>query len=110
MVAQTAIDYGADRLRLLEFDGSGKRIRVLDVVDVDLAVAPADDDVEPDDLRAEAVAEAAKEARLVTDPCGMAFASAHALFREFDLPFTNDEQIEKVVRFEAESHIPLDID
>ena len=39
-----------------------------------------------------------KEGRITRDPCGMAFDASSTLFREFDLPFTNDEQVSKVVR------------
>lgn len=111
MATQTAIDYSSTLLRLLEFDGSGKRVRVLGVEEVDLRVpSTGEDELEADDLRADAIAEAMKECGFASDPCGMAYDASSALFREFDLPFTNEEQVKKVVRFEAESHIPLDID
>ncbi len=111
MATQTAIDYGSTRLRLLEFDGSGKRVRVLGVEEVDLKVpTTGEDEMEAGDLQAEAIANAMKESGFATDPSAMAFDASSALFREFDLPFTNDDQVNKVVRFEAESHIPLDID
>jgi hypothetical protein len=114
-MAQLAVDYGTDKVRLLEFDGSGKRLRVLQVVEAELngAVSETDEEdaaLERDDLAAEAIANAMDEARLASDPSGMAWAAGQALSREFSLPFAGDEQIEKVVRFEAESHIPLDID
>ena len=38
MASQLALDYGAQRVRLMEFDGSARRLRVLKVVDVDLRV------------------------------------------------------------------------
>ena len=110
MASQIALDYGTHRLRILAFDGSSKRIRVQSVVDVDLDVPPTDDDVEADDVRADAIAAAMKAGKFPSDPSGMAFDAGQALFREFDLPFTDPAQIAKVVRFEAESHIPLDID
>jgi Tfp pilus assembly PilM family ATPase len=111
MATQIAIDYSSTCLRLLEFDGSGKKVRVLGVEEVDLRVpTTGEDELEADDLRADAIAAAMKETGFVADPSGMAFDASSALFREFDLPFTNDEQVKKVVRFEAESHIPLDID
>jgi Tfp pilus assembly PilM family ATPase len=111
MATQIAIDYGTDRVRLLEFDGSGSKLRVLKVVDVTLPQPVGDDDeVSAEDLAAESIAEAAEEAKITVDPSGMAFDAGHALFREFSLPFTSDDQIEKVVRFEAESHIPVDIE
>lgn len=111
MASQIALDYGGTRLRVLEFDGSVRKLRVLSVVDVDLDVpASEDEEFEADDMRAQAIAEAVKSVKLTTDPSAMAFDAGSALFREFDLPFTSDEQIEKVVRFEAESHIPLDLE
>ena len=111
MATQTAIDYSSTVLRLLEFDGSGKRVRILGVEEVDLRVqTTGEDELEADDLKADAIAAAMKECGFATDPCGMAYDASSALFREFDLPFTNEEQVKKVVRFEAESHIPLDID
>ncbi len=111
MAAQLAIDYGSRRVRLLEFDGSARKLRVLGVRDVDLQ-APADlqEGEDPDDWRAKAIAAAMAEEGFASDPSGMAFPAAHAMFREFDLPFTAREQINKVVRFECESHFPGDID
>ena len=108
----TAIEYGSRRLRLLEFEGSVKKMRVIDVVDVDLHVppAPGDEAFDPDDTRAERIAEAVRESGFRRDPTGMALDASYALFREFDLPFTGDDQIRKVVRFEAESHLPISLE
>jgi len=110
MGAQTAIDYGPHRVRLLEFDGSGRKLRVLGVRDVPLDVADLAEGEDPDDRRAKAIAAAMDEEGFTVDPSGMAFPAAHAMYREFDLPFTAADQIAKVVRFEAESHFPGDID
>src|SRR5262245_60723790 len=130
MAAQIAIEYGTRRVRLLEFDGSGKKVRVLGVRDVSLdlppelvmlediekaegergeGAPPARQGEDPDDVRAKAIAKAVSESGFVRDPSAMAFPAAHAMFREFDLPFTTREQIEKVVKFECESHFPGDI-
>ena len=116
-MAQLAVDYGSDKVRLLEFDGSGKRLRVLGFAEASLngaAVTSGEDAEEAaatrDDLAADSIAKAMDEARFADDPSGMAWPAGQTLFREFTLPFTGNEQIEKVVRFESESHIPLDID
>lgn len=109
MASQTAIEYGGSRVRLLKFDGSGRKPRILGVYDVSLDVQP-DEDTDPDDVRALAIASAMKASGCATDPCVMSFDAGHAMFREFDLPFTNADQIAKVVRFEAESHFGGDID
>lgn len=110
MAAQTAIDYGPQRVRLLSFDGSGRKLRVLDVQDVELDLPAGEEGEDPDDRRARAIAQAMDEGGFRADPSGMAFPAAHAMFREFDLPFTAAEQIAKVVKFEAESHFPGDIE
>jgi Tfp pilus assembly PilM family ATPase len=111
MATQTAIDYGPSRIRLLEFDGSGRKVRVLAIHEVDLRVPAGEGgDEEADDLKADALAQGMKDSGISSEPSGMAYDAGHALFREFGLPFTNEEQVSKVVRFEAESHIPLDID
>jgi Tfp pilus assembly PilM family ATPase len=111
MATQTAIEYAGRRVRLLEFDGTSRKLRVVGVQDVDLDVPPqGEGGPDPDDLRARAIAAAMKDAGFSNDPSAMAFDAAHAMFREFDLPFTNEEQIAKVVRFESESHFPGDID
>jgi len=112
MPRQTIIEYGVHRVRLMEFDGNGKKLRVLGVTDVPLDVAPAEGGTEADagDAQAAAIRTALRESGFTNDPCAMSFDASSAMFREFDLPFTNDEQIAKVVRFESESHVPGDID
>lgn len=114
-MAQLAIDYGTDKVRLLGFEGAGKRLRVLSVVEVSLngQAPPTTEGADApgaDDHAAEAIGQALDDAGMDTDPSAMAWPAGQAMFREFTLPFTGDEQIAKVVRFEAESHIPLDID
>ncbi len=110
MASQTAFEFGVERLRLMQFDGSGRKIRVLKVADADMTVpvaGDAEDEAEADDIRLERIEEAVSG--FTTDPCSMAYPAGRTIFREFDLPFTNAEQIRKVVRFEAESHLPVDV-
>ncbi|MHC5211025.1 MAG: type IV pilus biogenesis protein PilM [Planctomycetota bacterium] len=113
MAGQTVIEYGGRRVRLLHFDGSGRKVRLLGVAEAELpeVVAGGEEGAqEAADLHATAIDEALDDAGFPTDPSAMAFDAGHAMFREFDLPFTSDEQIAKVVRFESESHFPGDID
>jgi Tfp pilus assembly PilM family ATPase len=113
MAGQTVIEYGGRRVRLLHFDGTGRRVRVLGVAETelpDVVEQGEEGEQEAADLHAAAIDEALDDAGFPSDPCAMAFDAGHAMFREFDLPFTSDEQIAKVVRFEAESHFPGDID
>jgi len=39
------------------------------------------------------------------EPVAMSWDSALTVFREMDLPFTSQEQIRKVIKYEAESHL-----
>ena len=114
MAAQTVIDYGARFARLMEFDGSGRKLRVLAVTEAELVeppeAEPGQDPASIEDGRPEALRAAIDEADIAREPCAACFDAAHAAFREFDLPFTSKEQIDKVVRFEAEGHFPGDID
>jgi len=112
MPRQTIIDYGGHRVRLMEFDGAGKKLRVLGVIDVPLdgAIAEGEEAAEAGDAQASAIRKALRSAGFTSDPCAMAFDASNAMFREFDLPFTSDDQINKVVKFESESHVPGDID
>lgn len=112
MPRQTIIDYGGHRVRLMEFDGSGKKLRVLGVTDVPLdgVVTEGGEAAEAEDAQATAIRKALRAAGFTNDPCAMAFDASNAMFREFDLPFTSDDQIDKVVKFESESHVPGDID
>jgi len=81
------------------------------VREVDLDVAgEVKEGEDPDDVRARRIAAAMGEEGFAKDPSGMSFPAAHAMYREFDLPFTARDQIEKVVKFECESHFPGDID
>jgi Tfp pilus assembly PilM family ATPase len=113
MAGQTAIEYGGRRVRLMNFDGSARKLRVLGVAEAELPdVLGGDEEGEQEaaDAHATAIDAALDDAGFPSDPSVMAFDAGHAMFREFDLPFTSDEQIAKVVRFESESHFPGDID
>ena len=112
MASFLAVEYGTARVRFLEFDGSRRNVRIVAVgeADIDITAAEGEGEDVANDLRAERIAEAMEEAGFALDPSVMSFPASRAVFREFDLPFTNDEQIRKVVRFEAESHLPMDVE
>src|SRR5262249_14251597 len=51
------------------------------------------------------------ERRLARDPAAVALTSLDCTFRDLELPFAEPDQIDKVIKFEAESHLQLvDID
>ncbi len=113
MPIQLAVDLSRVRVRAVEIDGSAKSPRVKSFTAVDVPPpAPPAEGAEP--VRhgyAEGLAALAAARRLAKDPAGVAIASLDCTFREIDLPFTTPEQIDRVVKFEAESHLQLvDID
>lgn len=114
MASQTIFEYGSHRMRLMEFEGGGRKIKIVQVADVDLDVPERTGDEEGQDeadaTRLERIEQAIEDGGFSTDPSAMTFPASRSIFREFDLPFTNRDQIRKVIRFEAEGHLPVDID
>lgn len=113
MPIQLAVDLSRVRVRAVEIDGSAKspRVKSFTAADVPPPVPPAEgaEPVRPG--FAEGLAALAAARRFAKDPAGVAIASLDCTFREIDLPFTTPEQIDRVVKFEAESHLQLvDID
>jgi Tfp pilus assembly PilM family ATPase len=119
MPIQTAVDLSRVRVRAVEIDGSAKSPRVKSFTAVDVPppappAPPAEGAASADLVRhgyGDALAALAAARRFAKDPAGIAIASLDCTFREIDLPFTTPEQIDRVVKFEAESHLQLvDID
>jgi len=117
MPIQTAVDLSRARVRAVEIDGTAKspRIKSFTAVDVPPPAPPAEGaEGAAEPARhgyAEALGALAAARRVAKDPAGVAIASLDCTFREIDLPFTTAEQIDRVVKFEAESHLQLvDID
>ena len=107
MAGQLAIDFNRHRYRALTVEGSARSPRVRGFVAHDL---PDPESEVPEEIGA-VLAEGLRAAKVPRDPAAMALDSYYCTFREMDLPFTQDEQIDKVLKFEAESHLHLvDID
>src|SRR5688572_26567937 len=100
MARGLGIEIDSDGVRALALEG-GKRPRIL---------AFSERHIDPDESRpwserarealVAAVAEAGARGRVAAS-----IDSGDAILRELQLPFTNDEQIRKTVRFELEQHI-----
>ena len=113
MPTQLAVDLSRLRVRAVEVDGTAKTPRVKSFTAADVPPAPPPVEGEPA-LRtsySEALQALAARRRLARDPAAVAIATLDCTFREIELPFTTPDQIDRVVKFEAESHLQLvDID
>ncbi len=108
MPSQLALDFNRVRIRAVEIDGTLKAPRVTAFAAADIR---AHGDEDPEDIATRALAEMIKSQKLTRDPAACALDSYSCTFRELDLPFSQDDQIVKVLKFEAENHLPLvDID
>jgi len=106
MANYVGIDLGPTQARILEAEGSVKkmsvtRFRRVDVRTPEEASASAFLTKEHGD----AIEEAMSQAKISREPIAMSWDSDHTVFREMDLPFTSDDQIRRVVKYEAESHL-----
>ncbi|MFG0315713.1 MAG: pilus assembly protein PilM [Planctomycetota bacterium JB042] len=106
MANYVGIDMGPTQVRILEAEGSVKKLNVtrfrrVDIRTADEALASSFLSKEHGDL----VDEAMREAKVSREPVAMSWNSDHTIFRELDLPFTSDEQIRRVIKYEAESHL-----
>jgi hypothetical protein len=64
-------------------------------------------DVAPRSSYADALRDLASQKRLAKEPSAIALASVDCTFRDLEMPFTSADQIGKVIKFEAESHLQL---
>lgn len=107
-----SIEFQQDTLKLLETEGSAKALKVKNFR---LIQNPKDGaDLFEDEEQANAMkgtfTKVLSKERFTRDPAGMALGSSFCMFRDLDLPFKNDDQIRKVIKFEVEGSIQADID
>ncbi|MBL8840381.1 MAG: hypothetical protein JNL90_02505 [Planctomycetes bacterium] len=109
MPTQLAVDLSHVRVRAVEIDGTAKspKVKSFTIADVAPPAALAEGETPPRPSYAEALRALASQRRLAKDPAAVALASLDCTFRELELPFTTPDQIDKVVKFEAESHLQL---
>ena len=113
MASQLALDFCRYRLRAVEIDGHAKGAKVRAFVAVDVAAPPpaAEGEPPPPWRWADAAKELFAQKRLAREPSAVALASIDCTFRDLELPFTGAGEIDKVIKFEAESQLQLvDID
>jgi type IV pilus assembly protein PilM len=109
MAKGTGIEIGATAVTVAEIEGSPKKFRLVGAGRAPIEAAPAGEE------RIKAVAQAAraafKAARASKEQVVVGIAAGDVIIREIQLPFTDEEQIKKVIKFESESHLhSCDID
>lgn len=108
MPTQLAIDLSHLRVRAVEIDGTAKAPKIKSFTAADVVpLPPAEEGGAPQVRFGEALRDLAAQRRLTKDPAHVALSSLDCTFREIELPFTSPDQIDKVVKFEAESHLQL---
>ncbi|MBL8693311.1 MAG: pilus assembly protein PilM [Planctomycetes bacterium] len=103
MAKAAAVHLSADRFEAIVVEGSPKRWRIIGIEAGEIA-APAEGE-SPMAPALVAVGAALKKLRAPHDPVCLTLSSRDAVFRKLQLPFTGDEAIRKVLKFESESHL-----
>src|SRR5438128_3084431 len=101
MARAVGLDVGSRTLKLVELSGSVKAFKVHRVF-----VREIPEGVEAsEEARADLVREVFAEGRFGKDDVCASFDAGGTVFREITVPLRDDDQIEKTVRYEAESHL-----
>ncbi len=106
MANYVGLDLGSHQVRILEAEGSARRLKIKRFTKVDLRPAqegPISNYLTKDD--GDAIDDGFSDAKISHEPVAMSWDSAHTVFRELDVPFTSDDQIRKVIKYETESHL-----
>ena len=102
MPRAVGLDVGTRTLKLVELSGSAKAFKVQRFL---VRTLPEGTGEEADAARAELIRALFAEAKVGKDDVCASFDSGATSFREITVPFREHDQIEKVVRFEAENHL-----
>lgn len=106
MAKVLGIEFGSRRVRLLHADGSAKRPRIRRFETFELRTAEeASSSNFLTKEQQKALERKISQGRYPREPAAMAWSSDFTVFREIDVPFASDDQIRKVLKFEAESHL-----
>jgi type IV pilus assembly protein PilM len=102
MAKAVGLDIGTRSVKIAELEGSSKRYRITRFASCDLPTDAGGD--EPDALL-ERLTEFLRANRVGRDTVVTAIPAHGITIREITVPFKNEEQIRKVVKFEAETHL-----
>ncbi len=106
MATYVGLELGSAEARILEAEGSAKKLKVTNFARVELE-PPKEGPVAAvlDKDAGDRIDKAISAAKFSREPVAMSWDSGLTIFREMELPFTGDEQIRKVIKYEAESHL-----
>lgn len=107
-----SVDFGCRKIRLLETEGTAKRIKLKAFRMIDTLREGVEmlDDPPSAKTTAETFKRTLSKNKFSRDPSCMALDTSYCIIRDISLPFKGDDQIRKVIKFESESHIQHDID
>ena len=110
MARAVGLDIGSRTIKVVELNGSPKAFKVLRVItrpDARGRPQPAEGETpkELDELVSDEIREIFQTLKLPKDDVCASFDSGVTIFREIVVPFLEDDQIRKVVKFEAEHHL-----
>ena len=109
MARVTGIELTETAVRVVDLDGSPKKPRVLNAVNV--PVAGDASSLDRTDEYVQALKVGLKAVRPKKDQVVLGLPASDALIREIIVPFKDKDQIRKVIKFESETHLPTaDID
>lgn len=106
MAKAVGLDAGEFEVKVVELDGSFRRPRLSRVIVEPVAEGSARAEDEAHAAReAEATHSALQDGGFSRDNLNMAFPCREAVLRQMTVPFVGEEQIRKVIKFEAEGSI-----
>lgn len=110
MARSTGIEITETSVRVVDLDGSPRKCRLLGAAEAPIATAEAGEDGgegrRGQEQIVQAVRAALKASRARRDQVILGIPASRAVIREIVIPFTDVEQIKKVIKFESESHLP----
>ncbi len=105
------VDLGSSRVKVLELKTSGSRITVVNYAEDDIS-AKSITEKSPEERREiyiEALKNCLKKRKFGTKSAAVSVSGSSVIVRFVKFPKMNPEDLEKTLQFEAEPHIPFDI-
>jgi Tfp pilus assembly PilM family ATPase len=106
MARGVGLDAGAFEVKVVELDGSFRKPRLTKVSIDRVAAAPAAmSDEQRAAFEADAALQALKDQKVARQGLNLGFPGREVVLRNLRIPFTGDDAIRKVIKFEAENAI-----
>jgi len=102
MAKAIGLDIGSRCIKVVELDGSPKKFKVSNFKSVEI---PGDGGPAEGEIVADALGEVVRDAKVQRDSIVAAMDSRVVVIREIMVPFLQDDQIRRVLTYEAEAHL-----